>query len=67
MNDTNATIAKGLVWTVQPLADAAILQQLTDLAAKCYRKVPGKGPLAAGLGNACLLALAQNGLPGVSA
>jgi hypothetical protein len=67
LNDTNATIAKGLVWTVQPLADAALLQQLTDLAAKCYRKVPGKGPLAAGLGNACLLALSQNGLPGVSA
>ena len=65
--DANAPIAKGLIWTLQPLADAGILAQLTALAAKCFRKIPGKGPLAAGLGNACLLALSQNGLPGVAA
>ncbi|MBJ6142721.1 DUF4132 domain-containing protein [Hymenobacter sp. BT559] len=67
LQEGNATVAKGLIWTLQPLADAPLLQQLADLAAKCYRKVPGKGPLAAGLGNACLLVLSQNGLPGVSA
>ena len=67
VTDANALIAKGLIWTMQPLADAAVLAQLTALAAKCFRKIPGKGPLAAGLGNACLLALSQNGLPGVAA
>ncbi|MFD1874907.1 DUF4132 domain-containing protein [Hymenobacter bucti] len=65
--DANAPIAKGLVWTLQPLADAGVLALLTTLGAKCFRKIPGKGPLAAGLGNACLLALSQNGLPGVAA
>jgi hypothetical protein len=65
--DANAPVAKGLVWTLQPLADAGVLALLTTLAAKCFRKIPGKGPLAAGLGNACLLALSQNGLPGVAA
>ncbi len=65
--EANAIAAKGLVWTMQPLADAAVLTQLTALVAKCFRKIPGKGPLAEGLGNAGLLALSQNGLPGVAA
>ncbi len=64
---SNATAAKGLVWTMQTVADRALLELLTTLAAKCFRKIPGKGPLAVGLGNACLLALSQNGLPGVAA
>jgi hypothetical protein len=67
LTEPNATVAKGLIWTLQPLADAPLLALLTALAAKCFRKIPGKGPLAAGLGNACLLALSQNGLPGVAA
>ncbi|MCR5890003.1 DUF4132 domain-containing protein [Hymenobacter sp. J193] len=67
LTEANATVAKGLVWALQPLADAGIIEQLTVLTAKCFRKIPGKGPLAAGLGNACLLALSQNGLPGVAA
>jgi len=67
LTESNLTVAKGLVWTLQPLADAGVLALLTTLAAKCFRKIPGKGPLAAGLGNACLLALSQNGLPGVAA
>ena len=67
VTESNATVAKGLIWTLQPLADAGVLALLTTLTAKCFRKIPGKGPLAAGLGNACLLALAQNGLPGVAA
>ena len=67
VTDANAIVAKGLVWTLQPLGDPALLQLLTTLAAKCFRRIPGKGPLAAGLGNACLLALSQNGLPGVAA
>ena len=67
VTESNATVAKGLFWTLQALADPALLELMTTLAAKCYRKIPGKGPLAAGLGNACLLALSQNGLPGVAA
>ena len=65
--DATTAVAKGLVWAVQPLADTALLHVLASLAARCYHKIPGKGPLAVGLGNACLLALSQNGLPGVAA
>ncbi len=67
LTESNTTVAKGLIWTLQPLADAGVLALLTALAAKCFRKIPGKGQLAAGVGNACLLALARNGLPGVAA
>ncbi|MGI4737713.1 MAG: DUF4132 domain-containing protein [Janthinobacterium lividum] len=67
LTESNVPVAKGLVWTLQPLADASVLTLLTTLAVKCFRKIPGKGPLAASLGNACLLALSQNGLPGVAA
>ena len=65
--ESNVTVAKGLVWTLQTVADPALLALMTTLAAKCYRKIPGKGPLALALGNACLLALSQNGLAGVAA
>ncbi|MDJ0364732.1 DUF4132 domain-containing protein [Hymenobacter sp. H14-R3] len=56
--DANSVLDKGLVWTMQPLADADILARLTTIAT-C-----GVGD---GLGNACLLALAKNGLPGMAA
>ncbi|HLK98033.1 MAG TPA: hypothetical protein VK364_09715, partial [Hymenobacter sp.] len=44
--EANAIVAKGLVWAVQPLADDTIRHLLASLAVKCYRKIPGKGPLA---------------------
>jgi hypothetical protein len=67
LQEPSLTVGKGLIWTLQPLADTSILLALADLAAKSYRKIPGKGPMAASLGNACLLVLSQCGLPGVSA
>jgi len=66
LQEPSLNVGKGLIWTLQPLADEATLQLLADFAVKCYRKIPGKGPMAAGMGNACLLALAQNGLTGVA-
>jgi hypothetical protein len=67
LQEANVAVAKGLVWTVAPLADDEVRHHLAELAVKCYRKIPGQGPIAVALGNACLLALSQNGLPGVSA
>ncbi|MCC3156644.1 DUF4132 domain-containing protein [Hymenobacter sp. 15J16-1T3B] len=64
--EPSLNVAKGLVWTLGPTAPAALQQQLAELALKGYRKIPGRGPLASGLANACLLALAQGGLPGVA-
>ncbi|UOQ55388.1 DUF4132 domain-containing protein [Hymenobacter cellulosivorans] len=61
----NLNPAKGLVWTSALVLMPAMYSVLEDLALKCYRKVPGQGQIASSLGNACVLALAQGGLPGV--
>jgi hypothetical protein len=65
--EPSQAVAKGLIWTLAPLADEQLLALLASYATICFHKIPGKGPLAAALGNACLLALSQNGLPGVAA
>ncbi|MDJ0364733.1 DUF4132 domain-containing protein [Hymenobacter sp. H14-R3] len=67
MEPDNAIVAKGLVWTMQPLADAGMVDLLAKIVANCFHKVPGQAPLAVGLGNAGLLALSQAGLPGIAA
>lgn len=66
LQEPSLNVGKALAWTAGPLADTAVLQHLAALTEKCYRKIPGRGPLAVGLGNACLLALSQGGLPGVA-
>lgn len=66
LQEPSLNVGKALAWTIGPLADTAALQHLAALTEKCYRKIPGRGPLAVGLGNACLLALSQGGLPGVA-
>jgi hypothetical protein len=65
--EPSQTVAKGLLWTLAPLATEYLLTLLASYATYCYHKIPGRGPLALALGNACLLALSQNGLPGVAA
>jgi hypothetical protein len=65
--EPSQTVAKGLIWTLAPLANEYLLGLFASYATYCYHKIPGRGPLAVGLGNACLLALSQNGLPGVAA
>jgi hypothetical protein len=42
-----------------------LFQLLNDVAEKSYQKIPGVGPAAASVGNACLYVLAQSGLAGV--
>ncbi|GAB3830207.1 hypothetical protein GCM10028821_18100 [Hymenobacter jeollabukensis] len=66
LQEPSLNVGKALAWTLGPLADTAVLLHLAALTEKCYRKIPGRGPLAVGLGNACLLALSQGGLPGVA-
>ena len=68
LQEVNSSIAKGIVWSLLPFAekDPKLISLLTDVAEKCYQKLPGKGPAAAGVGNACIYVLAQSGLAGVS-
>ncbi|WNJ18314.1 DUF4132 domain-containing protein [Pontibacter sp. G13] len=48
---------KGLVWTMARYSDRETLRLLTALCEKSFQKIPGVGPAAMSLGNACLYAL----------
>ncbi len=45
---------KGMVWTMKRFSDKETINVLTKLCEKSYTKIPGKGPAAASVGNACV-------------
>ena len=51
----------GLAWVAGLVTDAAVTRSLGTMAASMYRKVPGKGPRAVRVGNACITALGMIG------
>lgn len=53
----NADILKGLVWLCSKSDDPEIARALTALAISTYKKIPGSGPRAGKVGNACFWAL----------
>ena len=58
----NADILKGLVWLCSKTDDPEIARALTALAISAYKKIPGSGPRAGKVGNACFWALGN--MPG---
>ena len=58
----NANILKGLAWLCSKSDDAEIARALTALAISTYKKIPGSGPRAGKVGNACFWALGN--MPG---
>jgi hypothetical protein len=58
----NADILKGLVWLCSKSDDPEIARALTVLAVSVYKKIPGFGPRAGKVGNACFWALGN--MPG---
>ena len=50
-------LIKGLVWTMDRYSDKETIQLLSKLCEKSYTKLPGIGPSAASVGNACILVL----------
>jgi hypothetical protein len=62
----NAEAMKGLVWACSHFHDNTSIQTIAALAERAFKKIPGKGPTAASLGNACLYFLYKSkGLDGV--
>ena len=57
INDRNASILKGLVWCCSLFEDKDMARCLRDLAISTYKKVPGVGPRAVRVGNACIYSL----------
>jgi hypothetical protein len=66
LTTVNAEVMKGLVWACSHFHDNASIQTVAALAERSYKKIPGKGPAAASLGNACLYTLYKSkGLDGI--
>ena len=62
LSPVNVDILKGLVWLCSKTDDPAIARALTALAVSAYKKIPGSGPRAGKVGNACFWALGN--MPG---
>jgi len=60
--DKHADILKGLVWAASLQESADLARAIGALAISAYRKVPGIGPRAVRIGNACVWALGN--MPG---
>ncbi|MFT3910254.1 MAG: DUF4132 domain-containing protein [Ferruginibacter sp.] len=66
LNASNIDMIKGLIWNCTHFHDKLTLFNVAKLAERAFRKIPGKGPAASGIGNACLYVLANSkGLDGV--
>ncbi|HEY3430264.1 MAG TPA: DUF4132 domain-containing protein [Cyclobacteriaceae bacterium] len=67
LSGSNIDALKGLVWMCAHFHDSLTLQKLAALAERSFKKIPGRGPAAASVGNACLFALFKSkGLDGIA-
>lgn len=67
LTSLNSEALKGFVWMSSWFYDNTTVQTISKLAERCFKKIPDKGPAAAGIGNACLYALyASKGLDGIA-
>ena len=66
--DRNQDILKGLAWASTVAQDPALGRVIAGLALSCYnKKIPGEGPRAPKIGNACVWALGEYaGMQGVA-
>lgn len=63
----NQNLLKGLLWSMSRFHDQDSLATIAKLVEKCFQKIPGQGPAAAGVGNAGIYTLAESrGLVGIS-
>ncbi|MEK0448799.1 MAG: hypothetical protein RL088_1067 [Verrucomicrobiota bacterium] len=61
ISEPNMNILRGLAWACGLFPSPELARALTTLALSAYRKVPGKGPRAVRVGNACITGLAMMG------
>ncbi len=67
LHGTLQTMIKGLVWGMARFHDEKSLASIAALAEKCFERLPGIGPAAPALGNACIYTLSTSkGLSGVA-
>lgn len=64
LNEQHMDILKGLCWCCPFYESEALARAITAMALSAYKKVPGIGPRATRVGNACVYALGE--MPGMS-
>lgn len=62
-DDQNVDMLRGLIFCTLVLDRPSIATLLGNLAERSYKKVPGVGPMAPKIGNACVLVLGELGTP----
>lgn len=62
-NEQNLDTLRGLIFCTLVLDRPSLATLLGDLAERSYKKVPGVGPMAPKIGNACVVALGELGTP----
>lgn len=67
IHEKNSIFLKGMIWSMAKFHDSKTLNIIGKLTERCFKKIPGVGPTAAGVGNACIYVLGNTkGLEGVS-
>jgi len=67
LDTLNSDAIKGFVWMSLFHFDNKTIITISKLAERCFKKIPGKGPAAAAVGNACIYTLyASKGLNGIA-
>ena len=67
LHEKNLIFLKGLVWSMSKFHDTKTLSLIAKLTERCFEKIKGVGPTAAGVGNACIYTLGSTrGLEGIS-
>ena len=67
LHEKNTIFLKGLVWSLSKFHDSKTLSLVAKLTERSFKKIPGVGPTAAGVGNACIYVLGNTkGLEGIS-
>ena len=59
IHDTHSDLLRGLVWCTSLAAGDELIAAVGDAAEICFKKIPGIGPRAPKIGNACLVALSN--------
>jgi hypothetical protein len=58
-SDPEIAYLKGFVWALRGFDDPSVPRVLADLAERCMKKVPNRGPICAGVANTCIRALGE--------
>ena len=67
LKEKNHILFKGMVWSLSRFHDTKTLNLVAKVAERSFKKIPGVGPAAASIGNACIYVLGTTkGLEGIS-